>query len=298
VELRQIESFFWIAVLGSFGGAANRLNMTQPAISSRITSLEKELGIILFDRTGRRVKLTPKGLEIFEHVEKLIELLAHIREAATGDGRLRGRLRLGVVNTIAHTWLPQLISRVESRYPEINIDFEVDISAELKTRMLSHDLDLIISVGRPSGSNIETRLLCSYSLDWIASSTIALPPEPLSLSEIARFRLITYPKRSIPYNLIQELFKSAGIWPIRLSESNSVAAMVQIALSGIGVCVIPSVVVRTQLTAGQLRVLRCEATLPPLEFYASYLDTPLNELPVLVAQMADDICNELRAQDK
>jgi DNA-binding transcriptional LysR family regulator len=298
VELRQIESFFWIAVLGSFGGAANRLNMTQPAISSRITSLEKELGVELFDRSGRRVKLTPKGLEIFEYVEKLVELLTRIREAATGDGRLRGRLRLGVVNTIAHTWLPQLISRVECRYPKINIDFEVDISAELKTRLLSHDLDLVISVGQPSGSSIESRLLCSYSLDWIASSTLALPPEPLSLSEIAQFRLITYPKRSIPHNLIQELFKSAGIWPIRLSESNSVAAMVQIALSGIGICVIPSVVVRPQLAAGQLRVLKSEATLPPLEFYASYLDTPLNELPALVAQMADDICNEARAQDK
>ncbi len=298
MELRQIESFFWIAVLGSFGAAANRLNTTQPAISSRILALEKELGVTLFDRAARQVKLTPKGMEIFDYAEKIIGLTGAIREATAGEGRVRGRVRLGVVNTVAHTWLPKLIAEVESQYPEIDVDFLVNVTAELKARLISHDSDLIIAVGKMSDPGLESQFLTRHSLDWIASPNLKLPKEPLSLADLAKFRIITYPKRSIPHSMLESLFKNAGIWPIRLSESNSVAAMVQIALSGVGICVIPSVVVKQQLAAGQLKIFKSEAPVPPLEFYATYLNNPFNDIPALIAKIAFEVCQKDALSDK
>jgi DNA-binding transcriptional LysR family regulator len=92
--------------------------------------------------------------------------------------------------------------------------------------------------------------------------------------------------------MMETLFKNAGIWPIRLSESNSVAAMMQIALSGIGICVIPSVVVKPQLAVGQLKVLDTEAPLLPLEFYVTYLNNPFNDIPALIAKIAFDVSQQ------
>lgn len=289
MELRQIESFYWIAVLGSFGGAANRLNTTQPAISSRISALEKELGVTLFDRTARQVKLTAKGMEIFDYAEKIIGLTGSIREATAGEARVRGRVRLGVVNTVAHTWLPKLIAEIESRYPGIDVDFQVNVTSELRARLLAHDADLIISAGDPAEPSIEARFLARTQLVWIASSSLKLPAQPVSLAELSKFRIITYPKRSLPHTLIEAMFRNAGIWPIRLSESNSVAAMVQIVLSGVGVCVIPPIAVRDQLASGQLKIFDIEAPLLPLDFYAAYLKNPFNQIPALIAELALEV---------
>ena len=289
MELRQIESFFWIAVLGSFGAAANRLNTTQPAISSRILALEKELGVPLFDRTARQVKLTPKGMEIFDYAEKIIGLTGSIREVTAGKSSVRGRVRLGVVNTVAHTWLPRLITEIESKYPDVDVDFQVDVTSELRARLLGHDTDLIISVGHFTDPGIESQFLLRYNLDWIASPQLKLPPEPLSLTDLAKFRIITYPRRSIPHGSVETAYKTAGIWPIRLSECNSVAAMVQIALGGVGICVVPQVAVKQQLESGQLKVLKTQAVIPPLELYATYLRNPFNETPALVADIDYDV---------
>jgi DNA-binding transcriptional LysR family regulator len=295
MNIRQIESFYWIATLGSFSAAAKRLFITQSAISSRILALEEELGALL-ERGGRRFKLTAKGADLFENAQKLLDLMSDIQGSAAGERKMRGTVRLGVVNSIAHTWLPRLVQELDRKYPMVDVDLQIDVSAGLESMLSSRDLDLVISVRRITGRGMKCDFLCRYPVAWVASSALALPKEPIRLADLARHRLMTYERGAVLHRTIADLFRRRGVWPLRLSGSNSVAAMVEIALTGVGICAIPAPVVATHIAAGQLRILRTEADLPDADFFVAYPTRPFNELAAAVADVALAICQDPKVQ--
>src|SRR5258707_15119725 len=108
-DFKAIETFMWVATLGSFRGAAQRLNTTQPAISQRIAQLEREVGVRLLQRDRRMVLPTPSGRQMMVYAEKLIGLRSEMLAAVGGPSAVRGVLRLGVAETIGPTWLSQPI---------------------------------------------------------------------------------------------------------------------------------------------------------------------------------------------
>ena len=106
IDLRNIETFFWVATLGGFRAAAEKLSATQPAISQRIASLESDLGVKLFERDVRGISLTAKGRELLSHAERMLQLRGDLRrrrsllviaDAVNGDHR---NLRLAHVASI------------------------------------------------------------------------------------------------------------------------------------------------------------------------------------------------------
>jgi len=107
-DFKAIETFMWVATLGSFRGAAQRLNTTQPAISQRIAQLEREVGVKLLQRDRRMVLPTPSGRQMMVYAEKLIGLRSEMLAAVGDRSAMHGVLRLGVAETIVHTWLSQL----------------------------------------------------------------------------------------------------------------------------------------------------------------------------------------------
>src|SRR6202021_3714391 len=119
VDFKSIETFLWVVTLGSFRGAAQRLNTTQPAISQRIAQLEREMGVRLLNREHRVASPTPSGRQMMVYAEKLIGLRSEMM-AEVGDPRaMRGGLRLGVAETIVHTWLPRLIKGGNTTLPNL-----------------------------------------------------------------------------------------------------------------------------------------------------------------------------------
>src|SRR5690606_12679328 len=107
IDLRNIETFFWVATLGSFRAASVKLNTTQPAVSQRIASLERDLGVRLFERDARGVTLTAKGHELLSHAERMLQLRRDMLQAAREQNVMRGPMRIGVAETIVQTWLPR-----------------------------------------------------------------------------------------------------------------------------------------------------------------------------------------------
>src|ERR1700709_2216350 len=108
-DFKAIETFMWVATLGSFRGAAQRLNTTQPAISQRIAQLERELGVKLLNRDHRMASPTPSGRQLLVYAEKLIGLRAEMMAEVGDRSAMRGVLRLGVAETIVHTWRWRLV---------------------------------------------------------------------------------------------------------------------------------------------------------------------------------------------
>src|SRR6478736_9841377 len=116
MNLRFVETFLWVARLGSFSAAAERLNTTQAAISNRIATLERDLGIRLFERDARCIRLTMLGQQAVAKAEDLVRVASEFREAVSKPGSLRGSIRIGTIDSIVHAWLPQFIDRFRDRY--------------------------------------------------------------------------------------------------------------------------------------------------------------------------------------
>ena len=193
VDFKSIETFLWVVTLGSFRGAGQRLNTTQPAISQRIAQLEREMGVKLLNRDHRVVSPTPSGRQLMLYAEKLISLRAEMMAEIGDRSAMRGVLRLGVAETIVHTWLPQLIKSVNTAHPNLSLEIEVDITPDLSTRLLAQEIDLAFLVGPLSASGVRNRVLCDYPIGILASPSLGLGNRTLKVQDLAKFPIITFP---------------------------------------------------------------------------------------------------------
>jgi DNA-binding transcriptional LysR family regulator len=291
-ELRSLEVFYWVAKLRSFRGAAERLHTTQPAISQRIASLESEFGLRLFDRVARSVNLTPKGRELLDYAERMLRLRADMMKAVAAPATLSGLMRLGVSETIVHTWLARFIERVNAIYPGIILDIAVDVSPNLRDALVGHELDLAFLLGPVSQPNMTNYDLCRYPLAFVVRSDIDLGPEPVPLARLTEMPIITFPKTTRPYMALRESLSRVDMPPARIFSNSSLSTIVRMTEDGIGISAIPPIVIGRELASGALRVLKAEITLPELHFTASLPITPDGLIADPVAQLAIEIAQE------
>ncbi|MEQ8446665.1 MAG: LysR family transcriptional regulator [Pelagibacterium sp.] len=290
VDFKGLETFVWVVSLGSFRGAAQKLNTTQPAISHRIAQLEEEIGAKLLTRETRNITPTAPGRQLLAYAEKMIamraEMLASLRDASA----IRGVIRLGVAETIVHTWLPHFIKEVSRTYPHLSVEIEVDISPSLRTRLLAQEIDIAFLLGPLSAPLLRNRLLCEYPLGFIASPALNVP-NPASVYDLAEFPLITFARKTQPYELVKSLFNRPDLPTIKLHASASMATVVHLALEGIGVAVIPYELVEADLNAGRLELIKTDIVMPQLTFCASWLESP----DTLATELVVDIASRVTA---
>jgi len=293
IDFKSIETFLWVVTLGSFGGAARKLNTTQPAISQRIAQLEMELGVKLLQRDSRNVTPTPSGRQMLQYAEKLIGLRSEMLAAVMERSAMRGVIRLGVSETIVHTWLPRLIEQVASAHPNLSLEVEVDITPNLRARLLSQEIDLAFCLGPWSESNVRNRVLCDYPNSFVASPSLGLPDGVLTAHDLARFAIITFPRKTQPYEIVRSLFNRPDLPSIRLHASASLATVIRMATDGLGVAVIPNAIVERELAEGQLNLLTTDMQVPSLTFSASWLASP----DTLAAERVADFAAQLAQGD-
>jgi DNA-binding transcriptional LysR family regulator len=291
IDFKSLETFIWVANLRSFRGAAEKLNTTQPAVSMRIAQLEDFLRVRLLERDRRAVALTDKGQELLGHAERLIQLRAEMIEAVGDTSTVRGIVRLGVSETIVHTWLPRLIERVNAAYPNLELEIEVDISPHLRERLLAKDLNLALLLGPISDPDMHSQPLCSYPLAFVACDAIKFSRKVVPLSDIARWPIITFSRHTQPYVTVRELFARAGL-RATMHASASLATVVRMALDGIGVAVIPPKILATVAADGRLRRLKTDAKLPDLNFVVSHPAKPASFAAQKVAEIAALVARE------
>ena len=289
VDFKSLETFLWVVTLGNFRAAGEKLNTTQPAISQRIAQLEREMGVKLLNRDHRIASPTPSGRRLMVYAEKLIALRAEMMAEVSDRSAMRGVLRLGVAETIVHTWLPRLIESVNSAYPNLSLEIEVDITPNLNARLIAQEIELAFLLGPLSVSGVRNRALCDYPVGLLASPALGLGHDPLTVHELARFPIITFPRKTQPYEVVRSLFNRPDLPPIRLHASASLATVIHMAIEGLGIAVIPTAIVETELADGRLQLLATDLEIPPLTFTASWLSSPDTAAVELVADLAGQI---------
>ena len=235
MNLQQIESVIWVARLRSFSGAALKMNTTQPTVSARIRELESELGVVLFARDQGNVQLTPMGRKFLVYAERILVSLAEIKSNVSTQHFASGRVSLGVSETIAHTWLPELLSILKQDYPELAVDLSVNNTRQL-LRGLEQDNFNVVLVGS-SGVVTEYPVLeLGYSiLAWMAKPDTEDVSKPLTPRDLQSRRILTWEKESYFYHSIDSWLvrnvrrpvdrihcnttMSIGHWPLPASGS-------------------------------------------------------------------------------
>jgi DNA-binding transcriptional LysR family regulator len=285
-SLKQLEAFYWAASLGNFRSAAFRLNTTQPAISNRIQELERTLGVELFDRTTRTARLTPKGRQLFSYAERMLRLATKMQDDV-GDKRiLHGTVRLGVVDAIALTWLPDLMFRLNETYEGITVELVVDATLRLREQLRQRVIDLALQVGSATGGELVAKPLGALQLSWIGSSKLTIPSGSLTPKELAAWPILSDNPGSLHQILIQEWFRDVGAEPGRINGCNSLATIIRLTIAGLGISMIPPAILKPEIDVGLVRILPCTVRLPRNDYFVIYPRTILHPAVQAVAEFA------------
>ncbi|HEY5718399.1 MAG TPA: LysR family transcriptional regulator [Motiliproteus sp.] len=286
MNFKRLETFVWVATLGSFRKAAERQFTTQPAISTRIAVLEEELGVKLFERDSGPIALTAKGKELLPYAEKIIFMSEQLRKRADKSALLSGTLRLGVSETIVHTWLPNFLGTLHREMPNLDVEMTVDVTGNLRTGLLERALDLAFLMGPISEPTIANRELCRFPLVWVSSPTLKLPQRMLYLEELVEWPIITYARNTKPFAEISQKFREIDGLPARFFSSSSLAACWRMTLDGVGVSTLPYAMIAPELESGELVRVKAIWTPSELAFTASYPAAPYNPIAEVAANLA------------
>ncbi|MGE9267933.1 MAG: LysR family transcriptional regulator, partial [Verrucomicrobiales bacterium] len=146
MELHQLRYFLAVARTGNFSRAAEQCHVSQPSLSQQIAKLEDELGVRLFDRNKRHSSLTPHGEALLPRATRILdEVDTASREARDATELLRGKIRLGVLPTIAPYLLPDVIKNFARNYPGLEIVLDEDTTGQLLEKLLACDIDFALT---------------------------------------------------------------------------------------------------------------------------------------------------------
>lgn len=289
--LKNLETFVWVARLGGFRSAAEKLNTTQPSVSNRIAQIEAELGVPVFERTARGANLTVKGRELFGYAERMLAIRSEAVASLTAPAAMKGAVRLGTVETIGYTWLPRLLRAVETAYPGIALSVDVDTTPRLREGLLAQTLDVAFLLGPYAEPWTATAPLSSYGQAWIARPDLPVR-QPVSVAALREWPILTYARNTPVYLSIERLLTVAGEPGPRLYGNSSLSTIARLALDGIGVAAVPPILVRRELDEGRLAILDATVALEPLVFLAAWSVAPANHLVRAVVEIAGPIARD------
>ncbi len=291
-DLRSLEVFYWVVHLGGFGRAAERLHMTQPAVSGRIGQLEAAFGVRLLDRSTRTLAATPKGVELYGYAERMLALRSEMMDRLTDPADLSGTVRLGTAETLVHTLLGPLLRELYQQHPRLTPEVTVDISPNLEEALLGGELDVVLLLGPSTDPRVRSLPLQDYELSWVACPGLPVAEGCLSLAELARWPILSYARGTLPHAQLARLFARPGLPPTRIFSNSSLASIVRMAVDGIGIGTLPLAVIGRELAEGQLRLLRVEPVLAPLRFTASILVSSDAGPAQAVAELASRVARD------
>ncbi len=285
-NLKQLETFVWVAKLGSFRRTAERLNTTQPNISVRIAELEAALDVRLFERDAGSVSLTPKGQALLNYAERVLVASEEFSAQSGRAGDQQGVLRLGVTEMIAQTWLRAYLKNLKSEFPNVGVELTVDFSINLRRELVERSIDLAFLNGPITDYNINNINLGTAQMIWVASPRLKGPFK--TLTQFATQTILCHARNTRSYVEVTAHFRENYGGTARIVSSNSLMACLQMAADGLGIATIPLPMAKPYLQSKTLIRLAYDWTPSALIFTASYAHSPASGLIKRAAELGQD----------
>ncbi|WP_240788711.1 LysR substrate-binding domain-containing protein [Ramlibacter henchirensis] len=247
-SVRQLRAFIAVYHTGNLSVAAERLALTQPAVTVLVRDLETKLGVRLFDRTTRRLRRTEAAAEAIGYAERaLAELTAMGNTMAEFAGTRRGRLRISVTSTVAQTLLPEKLARFRQRHPDIKVSVDDCAPTELVDHVLSEYSDCGVGTLEAQVPGLEEKVFLRDSV-VVAGTRHDLPGEARTITwkQLAALPVITVKAGYGMRTRIEQAAAAAGVELKLEHEVSLLTTALAMAAAGLGVAVVP----RTILSAG------------------------------------------------
>jgi DNA-binding transcriptional LysR family regulator len=270
IDLNEIRLFIKIVDLGSFINVSKQQGIPSTTISRKILQLEKSLGVRLLNRSTRKLTLTEQGKIFYEHVNEHIAKLEEAKGVITESQQEPiGLIRLTAPVDFCVHFLQPIISRFLSNYPKINI--EINVSDETLD-LIENRIDVAFRVGILEDSNLIAKHLSKSEVVCCASSNyLAQYGMPESLEALKDHNCIlmgnTLNNQSWHFKKGNELSKVSVTGRY---AANSMTLMIESALSGLGIALIPIPLVKTQIEKGSLKILFKNYTIPSGDLFILY----------------------------
>jgi DNA-binding transcriptional LysR family regulator len=270
ITLAQIRAFERTARLGGVHAAARHLNLTQPAVSRRIRELELALGVKVFERSGRALRVNADGAALLGYANELLNTADEMAlRASTGDP-LRGTLRLGVSGSFALVGLDLLLDRLRRSHPDLKTTVHVGDSKTISELLNALELDLAVTSEYRIAEQIHRERIGVNRHGWFASAAMQFDKDALSPADLASQHLIVTPPPAKQNASVMQWFRQAGITPLRLSTCNEVTATIRIILRGVAIGSIPVRLMQPYVEQGLVRELPVLPAIPPYEVWVCW----------------------------
>jgi DNA-binding transcriptional LysR family regulator len=255
--LPQLRVFWAVVRTGSFTKAAEGLGVTPPAVSVQIRRLERQCGTRLFERVGRRVRLTPPGEMLRPYVQNIFTLAEDAERALQGAEFHATRLRIAATPTTAGYYFAAFWNRVRRRYPHLQLDLSIHNSRGVTERILALEDDLGMLGGDVDHPDI---VLQPFGRDPVVAVVPSGHPlakqRRVTLHALGKEVLILREPGSATRTLLERRLREAGIETHATLELASTEAIKQAVEAGAGVGVLGAAVVRRDVRGGYLRAIR------------------------------------------
>jgi DNA-binding transcriptional LysR family regulator len=271
ITLKQLEAFSFVVDLGTFRAAASALGTTQPNISSRIAALERALDVTLLYRDAGSVRLTSKGKDLLERTRDVLRAGEALLEAANRQALIEERLRLGVTELVACTWLQPFLRLLRRDYPNLRVELEVDLSRRIEERLREGQLDLALQNGPFVTRVTGERALSREVYVWVANRDVAQTlPAGQAVGRFFERPVLTHARHTGAGRALHEMAVARGFDTGKIVHSSALSACLPMVSEGMGVALLPKTLVEAELEAGRLRELAADWIAPSLAFFARY----------------------------
>lgn len=264
MDTQNLKAFLLVAETGSFSLAADKLHLTQPAVSKRVAQLEEQLNITLFDRIGRTISITEAGEALLPHARAVqLELQAAEQSVRDLAGKVRGRLRLATSHHIGLHRLPPVLSFFSKAFPDVHLDIDFMDSEQAYELTQRGEAELAVVTLAPAPvSNIITRAIWSDPLDFMVQKGHHLSRQKkMDLKELSKHPAILPGLNTYTGQIVKHLFDRRSL-PMEIAiATNYLETIRMMASVGLGWTVLPRSMLDTSLTTLPIRDARIERSL-------------------------------------
>jgi DNA-binding transcriptional LysR family regulator len=264
MDIAALQAFLAVAETGSFSRAAERVFLTQPAVSKRIAALETQLGTRLFDRIGKRVQLTPAGSELYERARRVLRELDDVkRSIADLSGSIAGELRLATSHHIGLHRLPEPLRRFHATYPQVRLDLRFMDSEQACNEVARGEIELAIVTLPPKlEAPLKAETVWNDPLDIVVARHHPLArARDVQIKDLAGYPAIlpgpgTYTREVI--------LKALGTWRDKIEigmATNYLEVLKMLASIGLGWSALPRTMIDEALSVVQIDKMKIERQL-------------------------------------
>ncbi|WP_394792283.1 LysR family transcriptional regulator [Rhodoferax sp.] len=273
MNLRFVEAFYWVASLKSVTRAAEKLFLTQSAMSSRIATLEDELGVLLLDRSDKQFRLTAAGTRFLVFAEKLLALQRDAKTEMGAGTTIAVAMRIGAIESVLHSWLIPWLEKLRGDHPGLELELTVETTPILTDQIQRGTLDLVFAASPANADGVRTYTLPPMDMAFVGNPTLH-KKRNYRLDELAEMELLTFQKGSQPHVTLLDLFRQHRLEPKKVHAISSISAMVQLVQGGFGVALLPRIATQRLTGFAKLKLLTSDTQLKSLPIYASYRTDP------------------------